>query len=45
MLFAHTVFRVSEFHGQPVTTDEMEPIWFEPQQVPFERMWADDIHW
>ncbi len=39
------VFRVSAFEGQPVRTDEMEPLWFEPGQVPFEKMWADDIHW
>ena len=39
------VFRVSAFEGQPVRTDEMEPLWFEPGQVPFENMWADDIHW
>ncbi|KAI7838483.1 hypothetical protein COHA_007746 [Chlorella ohadii] len=39
------VFRVSVFEGQPVRTDEMEPAWFEPSQVPFDKMWADDIHW
>jgi hypothetical protein len=23
----------------------MAPIWFSRHEVPFEKMWADDIHW
>lgn len=45
LLWCNTVFRVSAFEGQPVTTDEMAPAWFQPDQVPFDKMWADDIHW
>ena len=39
------VFDVLEFAGQPTTSDEMEPIWFDQDQLPFDKMWADDIHW
>ena len=28
-----------------MTTDEMAPAWFLPAQVPYDKMWADDIHW
>ena len=39
------VFRVDAFDLEPAPSDEMEPIWVHPGSVPFEKMWADDIHW
>jgi 8-oxo-dGTP diphosphatase len=40
-----TVFRATEFEGEPVETDEAIPEWFDFDAVPYERMWADDYHW
>ena len=40
-----TVFRAFEFSGEPTETDEARPEWFAFDEIPFERMWADDRHW
>ncbi|HZJ40645.1 MAG TPA: 8-oxo-dGTP diphosphatase [Candidatus Saccharimonadales bacterium] len=39
------VFRVTEFSGEPLETEEMRPQWFKFEDIPYERMWADDIFW
>lgn len=40
-----TVFRASDFEGEPTETDEATPIWTRTTQIPYERMWQDDRHW
>lgn len=40
-----TVFRGSGFTGTPTETREAKPEWFRFTDVPYDRMWADDIHW
>ena len=40
-----TVFRSSGFEGVPTETREAKPEWFAFEDIPFDRMWADDIHW
>jgi 8-oxo-dGTP diphosphatase/2-hydroxy-dATP diphosphatase len=39
------IFRVDDFTGEPVETEEMKPQWFPVDQIPYEQMWSDDIHW
>ena len=39
------LFKVSDFSGEPVETDEMRPIWFGETEVPFDSMWPDDKLW
>lgn len=39
------VFRIGEFSGQPVETEEMKPHWFHTNEIPFKDMWPDDIYW
>lgn len=39
------VFRAWEYDGEPAETDEAIPEWFAFDAVPYERMWADDVHW
>ena len=39
------VFLIDEWEGEPIETDEMRPIWFDFQSIPFEKMWQDDKHW
>ena len=40
-----TVFRGESFDGTPTETEEARPEWFGIDAIPFDRMWADDIHW
>lgn len=39
------VFRVDGFTGEPEETEEMKPEWFALADIPYDRMWPDDIHW
>ncbi|HET7630349.1 MAG TPA: 8-oxo-dGTP diphosphatase [Candidatus Saccharimonadales bacterium] len=39
------VYLCDEWHGQPQETDEMAPEWFNIQDIPYARMWADDEFW
>ncbi|BCU78923.1 8-oxo-dGTP diphosphatase [Luteolibacter sp. LG18] len=39
------VYRADDFSGIPTETDEAVPCWFSLQDVPYQRMWEDDIHW
>jgi len=39
------VFLVDEWRGEPQESEEMAPHWFGYDEIPFERMWVDDIHW
>jgi 8-oxo-dGTP pyrophosphatase MutT (NUDIX family) len=45
--FDHHVhlFVTSVWEGEPRETAEMAPAWFPLDEIPFERMWADDPHW
>jgi 8-oxo-dGTP diphosphatase len=40
-----TVFVANEYTGELVETDEALPIWTALDSIPYEEMWADDIHW
>ncbi len=31
--------------GEPMESEEMLPQWFKQSEIPYEKMWADDIHW
>lgn len=39
------LFRVTDFAGEPIETEEMKPQWFPVDEIPFNEMWPDDIHW
>lgn len=39
------VFTSSQFDGTPAETEEMAPQWFEQDEIPYDLMWPDDIHW
>lgn len=39
------IYRVPAWRGEPVETEEMCPEWFNITQIPYERMWSDDIYW
>lgn len=33
------------YAGNPTESEEMRPQWFAPHEIPYDQMWADDIHW
>jgi len=39
------VFVAHEFTGELIETDEALPIWTPLDCIPYDEMWADDIHW
>ncbi len=39
------VFRAEDFDGEPAESAEMRPAWFAFEEIPYEKMWADDFHW
>lgn len=39
------VFTATGFDGEPTETDEAIPLWCSVDELPYERMWADDRSW
>lgn len=39
------IFHSAEFLGEPVEGEEMKPEWWPVDQIPFQDMWPDDVHW
>jgi len=40
----HTYFTEDWTH-EPTESEEMNPKWFKVKEIPFEKMWPDDIFW
>lgn len=38
-------FKVNKTKGTPKESDEMKPEWFDIENIPYEKMWADDKYW
>ncbi|MDQ5893222.1 MAG: hypothetical protein QG640_233 [Patescibacteria group bacterium] len=39
------VYFASEWEGEPTESEEMKPEWYSKEEIPYEKMWADDAHW
>lgn len=39
------VYLAHDFDGHPTETDEAKPLWCRLEDIPYDRMWRDDIHW
>jgi 8-oxo-dGTP diphosphatase len=39
------VFTASDCEGEAEETDEAAPLWTRLDAIPFDEMWADDVHW
>lgn len=39
------IFKVTDFVGEPIESDEMRPRWFLHTEIPFHQMWPDDQYW
>jgi len=44
VVLMHT-FLASEWSGEPIETEEMQPKWFRIDEVPYDNMWASDRQW
>lgn len=40
-----TVYRASGWEGELMETAEANPFWVRTDQIPYDRMWADDEQW
>jgi 8-oxo-dGTP diphosphatase / 2-hydroxy-dATP diphosphatase len=39
------IFGIHDFEGEPTESEEMRPKWFHINDIPYDLMWPDDIHW
>lgn len=39
------VFIADSYSGTMIETDEADPFWCKLKDIPYDNMWADDIHW
>lgn len=39
------IYKAEDYDGEPTETEEMKPVWYEEDQIPYNEMWAGDIHW
>ena len=39
------IFKINNFSGNLVESEEMRPQWFDLDKIPFNQMWPDDIYW
>lgn len=39
------IFKLTDFLGEPIETEEMRPQWFPFNEIPFLQMWSDDEYW
>ncbi|MFZ4766263.1 MAG: 8-oxo-dGTP diphosphatase [Roseimicrobium sp.] len=39
------VFHATAHEGEAIETEEAAPLWTPIHAIPFEQMWADDVHW
>ena len=44
LFFVH-IFKATKYEGVVQESEEMEPKWFKIDEIPFNRMWVDDILW
>ena len=39
------VFKILNYTGEPMESEEMKPYWFDVDNLPFDKMWEDDRIW
>ncbi|MBI5140320.1 MAG: 8-oxo-dGTP diphosphatase [Candidatus Vogelbacteria bacterium] len=39
------IYFTDTWRGEPIESEEMNPRWFKVRDIPFDKMWADDILW
>lgn len=44
-IFEVHIFKTTDFSGEIEESEEMRPEWFSVDKMPYNKMWASDIHW
>lgn len=39
------VFIINNYSWKIIETEEIKPFWFDLDNIPYDKMWADDIYW
>lgn len=39
------IFKSDSFSGEILESEEMKPEWFHVDEIPYDSMWPDDMHW
>lgn len=39
------VYLSENWQGDPIESEEMNPSWFDIEDIPYDTMWPDDIYW
>lgn len=39
------IYRIDEFEGEAIETEEMSPRWYSFDEIPYDEMWVDDKYW
>ncbi len=39
------VYVCTKWVGEPTESDEMKPVWFATDKIPYDQMWKDDAYW
>ena len=39
------IYVTESWSGDIIESEEMNPLWFSVENIPYEKMWADDIYW
>ncbi|MDP2090992.1 MAG: 8-oxo-dGTP diphosphatase [Candidatus Gracilibacteria bacterium] len=39
------IFFINDYSLEIIETDEIKPMWFDIDNIPYDKMWADDIYW
>jgi 8-oxo-dGTP pyrophosphatase MutT (NUDIX family) len=40
-----TIYSITKWEGTPTETNSIEPIWFDIDKIPWDRMWEDNKKW
>lgn len=39
------IYMVYKYNWEIVESNEIKPLWFDLEKIPYDKMWADDIYW
>lgn len=39
------IYNILDFTWDIIETDEIKPLWFDIDNIPYDKMWKDDIYW
>ena len=39
------IYEITKWEGEPTETESTKPVWFDEDEIPWEKMWEDNQHW